>query len=122
MVGNGLEASDKDLNTIIHYLTITYTGESGMEQPVSEESLPNRGMELYSERLCISCHGPAGKSPVSPTFPVLAGQSREYLIQQFGDIQSGNRKNGSAQTMNAMVQNVSAEEIAQIADYLSGQL
>lgn len=119
MVGNGLTASDKDLNTIIHYLTMTYVDESAQQQPVFETQ--SQGMALFSERLCISCHGPAGQSPVSSNYPVLAGQNRDYLIQQFNDIKRGIRNNGGAETMSALVQNVSDREIAQIADYLAGQ-
>ncbi len=119
MVGNGLTASDKDLYTIIHYLTLTYVDESAQQQPVSETQ--SQGMALFSEKFCISCHGPAGKSPVSSSYPVLAGQNRDYLIQQFNDIKRGIRNNGGAETMSALVQNVSDREIAQIADYLAGQ-
>ncbi|MEE8366026.1 MAG: c-type cytochrome, partial [Gammaproteobacteria bacterium] len=121
MVGNGLTASDKDLNTIIHYLTLTYVEESAQQQPVSEIPEQSQGMALFSEKFCISCHGPAGKIPISSSYPVLAGQNRDYLIRQFNDIKSGIRNNGGAETMSALVQNVSDREIAQIADYLADQ-
>jgi cytochrome c len=69
----------------------------------------------------VGCHGPAGKSPVSPNYPVLAGQNRDYLVRQFKDIQSGARSNAITPTMNALVQNVTAEEIKAITHYLSAQ-
>lgn len=121
MVGNGLAASDKDLSTIIHYLTMTYVEQSVQQPPVSEISEQSQGMALFSEKFCVSCHGPAGKSPVSSTYPILASQNRDYLIQQFNDIKRGIRVNGGAETMSSLVQNVSDEEIAQIADYLASQ-
>ena len=121
MVNNGLEANDSDLATIIRYLTTTYAGQ----QPGQGETLPEQGlsdgMGLYSEKFCIGCHGPAGASPTSPFFPVLAGQNKDYLIQQFKDIKSGRRSNGATSTMSALVQNVTDQEIAAIAGYLSGQ-
>jgi len=52
---------------------------------------------------------------------VLAGQNKDYLIRQFKDIRSGRRSNGAASTMSALVQNVTDQEIAAIADYLSVQ-
>jgi len=52
---------------------------------------------------------------------VLAGQNEDYLIQQFKDIKSGRRSNGATATMSALVQNVTDQEIAAIADYLSAQ-
>ena len=121
MVGNGLTANDEDLNTIIHYLTLTYVDESAQQQHVFEIPELSQGMELYSDKFCVGCHGPAGKIPVSSNYPVLAGQNRDYLIQQFNDIKSGIRKNGGAETMSSLVQNISDQEIAQIADYLAGQ-
>ena len=131
MVGNGLVANEVELGAIIRYLTVTYTNP--LEQQPSEQtqlqpqksaesnSIQTRGRDLYSQRYCAGCHGPDGKSPVSSNYPVLAGQNRDYLIQQFKDIQSGSRNNGITSTMSALVQNVTEEEIAAIASYLSVQ-
>ena len=49
MVNNGLAASDKDLNTIIHYLVMTYTEESMREQPVSDQLVTGQGKALYTD-------------------------------------------------------------------------
>jgi len=131
MVGNGLDASEVELGAIIRYLTVTFTRQSEPQQSGQAPPLPQKlselnsmqtpGMELYSQRYCAGCHGPAGKSPVSPNYPILAGQKKDYLIQQFKDIQSGARNNGNTSTMSALVQNVTAEEIMSIASYLSAQ-
>lgn len=122
MVGNGLEASKAELGTIIRYLTVTYTTQSeGSQSEQDPSQLQYQGKELYTQRYCVGCHGPAGKSPVSPNYPVLAGQNRDYLVRQFKDIQSGARSNAITPTMNALVQNVTAEEIKAIASYLSSQ-
>ena len=51
--------------------------------------------------------------------PKLNGQNKEYLLAQMKDIKSGARSNGMAAAMKAMVANVSEEEMAAIADYLS---
>ncbi len=95
MVSNGLAASDSELGTIIRYLSASYIRQSG--QPQEQSSAPEldarqaAGMTLYAQRFCIGCHGPTGKSPVSPGYPVLAGQRAQYLVQQFSDIRSGAR-------------------------------
>ncbi len=52
------------------------------------------GATLYTERGCVYCHGPAGKEPVLNEYPKLAGQNKEYLLQQILDIKSMARKNG----------------------------
>jgi len=131
MVGNGLAASEAELGAIIRYLNVTYTQQPELQQsaqaPTLQQqstglnSLQTQGMELYTQRYCVGCHGPAGKSPVSPNYPILAGQKKDYLIQQFKDIQSGARNNGITSTMSALVQPVTAEEISAIASYLSAQ-
>ena len=131
MVGNGLAASEAELGAIIRYLNVTYTQQPELQQsgqaPTLQQqstglnSLQTQGMELYTQRYCVGCHGPAGKSPVSPNYPILGGQKKDYLIQQFKDIQSGARNNGITSTMSALVQPVTAEEISAIASYLSAQ-
>ena len=121
MVGNGLAASEAELGAIIRYLTVTYTQPPELQQSAGLNSMQTQGMELYTERYCVGCHGPAGESPVSPNYPILAGQNKDYLIQQFKDIQSGARNNGITSTMRTLVQPVTAEEISAIASYLSAQ-
>ncbi len=116
MVANGLSASETDLNVIIQYLTKTYSTQTS-----TTASDHNYGMQLFSERHCAGCHGPHGRNPVATSYPKLAGQNREYLIQQFNNIKNGVRNTGTAATMSALVQSVSDEEIAEIADYLSNQ-
>ena len=78
------------------------------------------GQALYGQKLCITCHGPEGKAPIQSTYPKLAGQNKEYLVQQVTDIQSGSRNNGLTNVMKPIVANVTAEEIEAIAEYLSG--
>ena len=134
MVGNGLAASESELGAIIRHLNVTYAKQPAkpasqqlQQDPSLSEYSPSldvqqtTGMELYAQRFCIGCHGPAGQSPVSSNYPLLAGQNREYLIQQFKDIRSGSRNNAFASTMNALVQNVTDEEITAIATYLAAQ-
>jgi len=134
MVGNGLTASESELNTIIQYLNKTYTEKSSQieqqqldgDEMVIGQLAPNsqiliEGMENYTKRHCIDCHGSAGRHPVQPNYPVLAGQNKKYLIRQFKDIRDGTRSNSVTTIMRAIVQDVTDQEIASIADYLSGQ-
>ncbi len=78
-------------------------------------------MQLFSERHCAGCHGTHGRNPVATSYPKLAGQNREYLIQQFDNIKNGVHNTGAAATMSAQVQSVSDEGVAEITDYLSNQ-
>nr|VFK19890.1 MAG: cytochrome c [Candidatus Kentron sp. LPFa] len=79
------------------------------------------GASLYTSKLCNTCHGADGKTPVMPTYPKIAGQNEEYLIQQIKDIKDGNRTNGMAAAMKPMVATVNEGEIKKIAKWLASQ-
>jgi cytochrome c len=79
------------------------------------------GAELYTAKLCNTCHGADGKTPIMPQYPVVTGQSKEYTAQQIKDIKSGARSNGLAAAMKAITASVTDEEIDQIATWLSTQ-
>ena len=78
------------------------------------------GAATYTAKGCAACHGADAKSPIMPQYPKIAGQSKEYLIQQMTDIKSGTRNNGQTAVMKGIMAGVSEEEIAVIADYISG--
>ncbi len=78
------------------------------------------GESLYSQRLCITCHGPEGKTPIGANYPILAGQNKDYLVRQIRDIKNSLRNNGITSVMSSTVQNIGDEEIEAIAEYLSG--
>lgn len=77
------------------------------------------GEKLFQTKGCIACHGVAGKQPITNVIPKLAGQNKDYLIQQAKDIKSGARDNERLAAMKAIVANVSDEDLAAIAAYLS---
>jgi cytochrome c553 len=47
--------------------------------------------------VCESCHGPGGRS-ISPTFPRLAGQQKDYLVAQLQAFRDKTRADPHAQT------------------------
>jgi cytochrome c len=74
---------------------------------------------LYREKGCVACHGADGSHPVSPDYPVIAGQNPSYLLRQMKDIRDGARSNGLAGVMRATVREVSDEDFAAIAQWLA---
>ncbi|MEZ5651902.1 MAG: c-type cytochrome [Burkholderiaceae bacterium] len=46
-----------------------------------------------ADQLCASCHGADGKTPVDPSYPILAGQYADYLVVALKAYKSGARKN-----------------------------
>lgn len=83
-------------------------------------SVASADAELYTAKTCNACHGADAKTPIMPAYPKIAGQSKEYLTQQMTDIKSGDRSNGQSAAMKGIMANVSDEEIAKLADYISG--
>lgn len=65
---------------------------------------------------CGACHGADGNSMVG-TFPKLAGQGEKYLLKQLKDIRGGARM---IPTMVGQVDNMSDQDLADIAAYYAG--
>lgn len=78
------------------------------------------GAALYMSKTCVACHGVDAKTPVLPTYPKIAGQNKEYALQQMKDIKSGARNNGMTAAMKGVMHLVSDEEMAALAEYVAG--
>jgi len=72
-----------------------------------------------SATTCIACHGADGNSP-APTWPKLAGQHEQYIIQQLTAFKAGKRTN-DGQQMVAMVANLTEQDMADLAAYFASQ-
>jgi len=71
--------------------------------------------------VCSSCHGPDGRS-ISPTFPRLAGQQKDYIIVQLQAFRDKTRADPHAQTyMWGMAARLSDATIDGIAAYYASQ-
>lgn len=78
------------------------------------------GAALYAQKTCIACHGAEGKKPILPTYPKLAGQNEQYIVNQMTDIKSGARNNGQTAAMKGVMHLVNDDEIKTIAAWLAG--
>lgn len=87
--------------------------------PVAAQTQPPNGGALFQAHACDSCHGKHGLQPISPDYPMLCGQNARYLLRQMIDIRDGARTNALAATMRAAVTQVSDEDFAVIAEWLS---
>jgi len=77
------------------------------------------GAALFTAKGCTGCHGVGGVKPIMPAYPKVAGQGKEYIIQQMTDIKSGARNNGQTAAMKGIMASVSEDEIKELAEYLS---
>ena len=66
---------------------------------------------------CAGCHGPDGNSTVA-SFPKLAGQHRDYLLQALHEYKTGKRTNP---IMGGQVQALSDADMQDLATYFSEQ-
>jgi cytochrome c553 len=77
---------------------------------------------VLAVQVCASCHGVNGQSQ-SPMVPILAGQQREYLVNQLRDYRDHTRSNKYAvQYMWGMAGSLSNQQIQELADYFSKQV
>ena len=77
-----------------------------------------------AEAQCAACHAKEGNwnSPIDPSYPKLAGQYKDYLVQALTQYRGGSRKNA---IMAGQATNLTNTEIDDLAAYLSsldGQL
>jgi len=71
-------------------------------------------------QVCAACHGPDGNSTV-PAWPKIAGQSDLYLVKSLIEYRKGDKGNRFEPSMFAMVQNLSDQDIADLAAYFASQ-
>ena len=67
--------------------------------------------------VCAACHGATGNS-ANPEWPNLAGQHREYIVEQLVALKSGVRV---APLMNPMAAALSEQDMADLAAHFSKQ-
>ncbi len=122
----GMVSDSQDLKDISAY----YASLKMMKGAPGDAKLAKKGEKLYlsgNKKLgdfaaCIRCHGEQGKGldKKNALFPVIGGQSRDYLIKQLKDFKSGARTNDPASMMAVVAQGMTDEEIIAVSEYLSG--
>ena len=85
----------------------------------SSATMAADGAALFQAKICFTCHGMDAKTPITPLYPKLAGQNKEYLLNQMKDIKSGARNNGQTGAMKGIMGMVNEAEMATIAEWLS---
>ncbi len=70
---------------------------------------------------CSACHAPTGKGNSLARFPVVSGQSPEYIAKQLRDFREGDRVNdGDTRIMRDVAEKLSNKQIDALASYISG--
>jgi cytochrome c553 len=113
--------SDLDAKDIAAYFSsrkpmVGFNGNK-LGQNIFREGKP--GSQLPA---CASCHGENGKGKAddNTTFPIIGGQTRDYISKQLRDLRSGDRHNDLENMMGNVAKKLSDAEIEALADYVSG--
>lgn len=67
---------------------------------------------------CVACHGAGGAAPISPQYPILAGQYADYLAHALSQYKTGVRANA---IMTGLAAALSEDDIEDLAAYFASQ-
>ena len=97
-------------------LLVATSGAIAQESPAAVVGNAAAGKQLTYT--CQGCHGIPGYKNAYPNYhvPRIGGQAAPYLVNALNEYQQGNRKHP---TMQAQAESFSAQDIADIAAYLS---
>jgi cytochrome c553 len=82
----------------------------------SKNDVPAASRPKASET-CLACHGTNGVG-ITPDYPTIAGQHRDYLERALHDYKKGGRKNA---IMGGMAATLTNDDIAALAAFYAGQ-
>lgn len=92
---------------------------SGTQAEVIERgrAIATHGIPSRRVPACIECHGPR-PGPRNPNYPVLAGQSADYLVLQLELFRDGHRGGGAySHLMHYVAGYLTAEQMRDVASY-----
>ena len=98
-------------------------------KPSSNKALADKGRVIFHEGnaetgvyACGNCHGENGygRDAQNNVFPVISGQTKDYLVKQLNDFRSGERHNDPAGMMGSVAKKMTEAEIDAVAEFVSG--
>lgn len=110
MLANVADLNDTQIADIVAYIAQVE------KQPQSPPVRGNvsAGREIAQRTGCAGCHGVDGKTPLLPTYPVLAGQHEDYMALTLQGYRDGSRQQA---IMNGITGGLSDSDIADLAAY-----
>ncbi len=97
--------------------------------PSGNKELAAKGKVIFYEGnadtgvyACSNCHGENGygKDAQNNVFPVVSGQTKDYLVKQLSDFRSGDRHNDPAGMMSSVAKKMTPAEIDAVAEFVAG--
>lgn len=100
----------------IHLLVVALVASSTLTANAADLA---KGKQI-AENICAACHSIDGNSGIA-MYPKLSSQHAQYIFTQTKDIKEGKRTTGSSAAMAPMVQNLSDDDIRNVAAYYTKQ-
>jgi cytochrome c553 len=122
MMGMAANLSDDDMKALGAY----FESQKPRPRAARDAELVKLGQTIYRGGIlsknvaaCSACHGPSGAG-IPAQFPRIAGQFVEYTAAQLKAFRSGERANDPNRVMRMVAGKLSDQEIAAVAEYISG--
>lgn len=103
-----------------------YAGQKPKPGGAKNKDLVGAGQKLYRAGnaatgvpACSACHGPNGAG-IPAQYPRLSGQYADYTLAQLKAFKAGERANDANQMMRMIAARMTDQEIAAVAEYVSG--
>jgi cytochrome c553 len=110
MHSQAVSMNEQDMADVSAYLA----GPSVLSE--SKNDVPAEKRPKASE-VCLACHGTNGVG-ITPDYPTISGQHRDYIVRALTDYQKGGRKNA---VMAGMAANLTREDIEALATFYASQ-
>jgi cytochrome c553 len=122
MAPMAMPLSDQDIADLAAYFSnqSRQTGMAAADKANAGEALYRAGNSKTGVVACMACHGPAGSGNPQANFPSIAGQHAAYVEKALKDFRDGKRTNDTNKMMQGVVNRISDEEIAAVAQYIQG--
>lgn len=122
MLGMAAALSDEDAADIGAY----YQSQKLASAAPFDESKLAAGREIYKGGnlqtgvpACQACHGPNGSGTAGIGYPQLGGQYVDYTLAQLKAFKEGARSNDDKMLMRSIVEKMSDDEMAAVANYIA---
>jgi cytochrome c553 len=96
------------------------SGVAAADKVEAGERLYRAGNAETGVAACMACHGPSGAGNPQANFPAIAGQHAAYIEKALKDFRDGNRTNDTSMMMQGVVERMTDEEMAEVAQYIQG--
>jgi len=114
--------SDEDILNLAAYFEIQRPQPRSARNPdlvKLGQAIFRGGISEKNIAACGACHGPRGAG-IPVQYPRLAGQYSEYTVAQLQAFRAGTRANDANGVMRGIAARLSDQEIAAVAEYISG--